>query len=129
VRRAFLLIALLAAPHITLAAELTSREMIGAWTFGIGSKNHSYYTFWSNHRYSGVHGDEILRGTWKLFEHGKKLEMILGGGIPKDQLSVPSTREVVVIDSFDGQNLHVTLADGQKDIWKKMPRWKGSPKY
>jgi len=127
--RALAVIVLFAAVHVTTAGELTSKDMIIAWTFGVAHKNYSYYTFKSDHRYTGEHGDMFLRGTWRTFDHGRRLEMISGGGVPRNQLTVPPSREVIIIESFERDTLRVTLADGKKDVWKKMPRWKGSPKY
>jgi hypothetical protein len=121
-------IIVIAATHIATAAQLRPKDLVGAWTVG-GGPDYTYYTFWSDFHYTGSQGDALYRGTWKLLDRGRKLELILGGGVPKDQLPVPPTREVIIIDSFDRHTLHVTLVGGKKDVWKKMPRWRGSPKY
>ena len=113
--RALTAIALVATAHISAAGELTSKDLIGAWTLGVADKNYAYYTFWSDHRYHGDQGDMIFEGRWKL--SGQKI--VFSG----------SRSDAVTVDSFSGDTLRVTLSDGKKDTWKKMPRWRGSPKY
>jgi hypothetical protein len=115
-------IILLAASHAATAAELRAKDLIGSWALGVAHQKNAYYRFWPDQRYTGVDGDMILRGTWRLFNHGRKLALTLGGGVPIDQLTVPPTSEIIVIDRFDSRTLHVALTDGQKEIWKKLRR-------
>jgi hypothetical protein len=126
--RALAVIAFVVATPVALAAELRPKDLVGAWTVGIGP-DYAYYTLWSDFRYTGSQGDALLRGTWKLLDHGRNLQLTLGGGVPKNELTVPPTSKVILIESFDGHILRAKSPDGNMDIWKKMPRWRGSPKY
>ena len=114
-RHALAAIVLFATAHVITAREFTSKDLIGAWTLGVADRNYAYYTFWSDHRYHGDQGDIIFEGRWKL--SGQKI--VFSG----------SRSDAVIVDSFSGDTLRVTLPDVKKDIWKKMPRWRGSPKY
>ena len=107
--------ALLMLIQIALAASFSANDLVGAWTLGTVDRNYARYTFWSDHLFTGSQGDMTFEGHWKLA--GQKLT--LSG----------SRSDAVIITGFSGNALHVTLQDGKKDVWKKMPRWKGSPKY
>jgi hypothetical protein len=113
--RTSIAIAFLAAATVGSARELTSKDLIGAWTLGVAHKDYAYYTFWSDHRYRGDQGDMIFEGRWKL--SGQKITFS------------GSRSDAVTVEGFSGDTLRVTLSDGKKDTWKKMPRWRGSPKY
>lgn len=110
-------VVLLAVTSISGAAELKARDLVGAWTWGVADKDYAYYTFRSDLTYSGYKGDMDFEGRWKLLSGGR-LQLISFGH-----------RQVITINSFDGHILRATLPDGKKDVWKKMPRWRGSPKY
>ena len=114
---------LIAATQMAIAAQFRSEDLVGAWTVGSGPE-YTYYTFWSDFHFTGSQGDALYRGKWKLRDHGRRLELMLDGGVRRDQLAVPPIRKVIQIDGFDGHTLKGTLPTGQKDPWKKMPRWR-----
>jgi hypothetical protein len=116
-QRALAMIVMLAAIDIATGAELRTKDIVGGWTLRVAD-DYAYYTFWSNFTYTGSKGDMLFEGRWKLLK-GNRLQLD------------PSffDRGVIVINSFDGHTLRAILPNGKKDVWKKMPRWRGSPKY
>jgi hypothetical protein len=110
------------------AAQFSAKDLVGAWTTDTADNEHGYYTFYSNVTYKGSKGDMLFAGKWKLLS-GKKLELTSFSDFDKKIINNPPIREVVVIHGFDGHALSVTWRQGKRDVWKKMPRWKGSPKY
>jgi hypothetical protein len=113
-KRALVAIVLLAATGITAAAEFNAKDLVGAWTTGVADKDYAYHNFFSNFTYTGWKGDMDFEGKWKL-RSGNRLQL--------------SGQEVILINSFDGNILRVTLPNGKEDVWKKMPWWRGSPAY
>ena len=116
---ALVAIVFIATAGITAAADFTANDLVGAWTLGVADKNYAYYTFRSDHTYNGSEGDMLFEGKWRVVGRSRLKKILLTG----------SRFELIVIDSFAGDTLRVTLPDGKKDVWKKMPRWRGSPKY
>jgi|GEM_PF-4465244 hypothetical protein len=116
-QRALATIVMFVAIDVAAAAELRTQDIVGTWTLGVADKEYAYYTFRSNLTYTGSKGDMLFEGRWKLLR-GNRLQLtpFFDGG-------------VIVINSFDGHTLRAILPDGKKDVWKKMPRWRGSPKY
>jgi hypothetical protein len=113
------------------AAQLKSKDLIGAWITDVADDERGHYTFHSNFTYDGSKGDMLFAGRWKL--DGAKLELVSYSDFEKKILSNLPVSEHIVIRSFVGHTLSVTWHDGwrkgKSDVWKKMPRWRGSPNY
>lgn len=114
------------------AAQFSAKDLVGGWTTDTADEERGHYTFYSDFTYKGSKGDMLFAGKWKLLS-GEKLELISFSDFDKKIISNPPSREALAIHSFDGNALSVTRRDGwrhgKKDVWKKMPRWRGSPKY